>query len=461
MTVPRTGHPLARPHRRPRPGARTAVPVAVLAVAVTLLASGCSAGGGSGDAAKVRPGESSGARDGSGPIRPNWVGTWSAAPVDAEPDTYLRGHAGRTFRNVVHTSVGGTRIRVTLSNLFGRTPLHIGRATVGQAAGTDGTVSDAVRARGDGAGFRMAAAAPGSLVPLTFGGADEVTIPPGDEVTSDAADLAVAADADVLVSTYSPESADPSGPVTRHPGARQTSYAAEGDSTGDETGDTFTEETRSWRQLVAVDVFTDQARGSVVAFGASITDGFASTTDANRRWTDFLAERLRKSRSHRMGVLNAGIAGNRLLRNGTGPRALDRFDRDVLSRTGVRVVVIQLGTNDILKAARDPDPDTVVNALHALRKRAHARGIRVIGTTLPPFRGHRTYADSRESVRRSVNARIREGGVFDEVVDFDRVLRDPDAPSRLAPAFDSGDHLHPNDSGYAAMGRTFDLALLG
>ncbi|MGW1762955.1 SGNH/GDSL hydrolase family protein [Streptomyces sp. NPDC002073] len=455
MTAPRTGR---NPDRRRRHRLCTALVTA----AAVLVTGGCSAsadsGPGSGpDGAKVRESTSGGVLDDGGPITPHWVGTWSSAPVDAEPDTYLRGHAGRTFRNVVHTSIGGSRVRITLSNLFGKHPLHIGRATVGPAAGTDGTVSGAAT----GPGFRMAAAQPGSLVPLTFGGAAEVTIPPGDEVTSDAARLSVPADADMLVSTYSPDSAEPSGPVTLHPGARQTSYAADGDSTEDETGDGFTEQTRSWRQLVAMDVFTDEARGSVVAFGASITDGLASTTDANRRWTDFLAERLREGRTPRLGVLNAGIAGNRLLRDGTGPRALDRFDRDVLSRTGVRVVVVQLGTNDILKSPRETDPDRIAEALRELRKRAHARGVRMVGTTLPPFRGHKAYAASRESVRRSVNARIREGGVFDEVVDFDRVLRDPDSPSRLKPEFDSGDHLHPNDDGYAAMGRTFDVAVLG
>ncbi|MER7759522.1 GDSL-type esterase/lipase family protein [Streptomyces sp. NPDC097619] len=455
-TDPHTGR-RGTPRTTPRT-ARATTAATAAATAALVLVTGCAGGGSAPEPGRSAPRDApAGPVDDGGPVTPSWIATWSASPVGAEPDTALRGHAGRTFRNVVHTTVGGTRVRITLSNLFGESPLTVSRATVGRAAGADGSVSRAASGNRS-----LAAAEPGSLVRLTFGGSGTVTIPPGDEVTSDPAELTVPADADMLVSTYAPRSpaGEPGGPVTRHPSARQTSYAADGDATRDESGTRFTDSVKSWRQLVAMDVFTDRAVGAVVAFGSSLTDGMTSTTDTNRRWTDFLAGRLRGTGKPRLSVVNAGVSGNRLLRDGTGPRALDRFERDVLGRAGVKIVVIQLGMNDILKSPRETEPDRITDALRKLRDQAHAHGIRVIGTTLPPFRGHKAYTEGRDSVRRSVNARLREGDVFDETVDFDRILRDPESPSRLRSDYDSGDHLHLTDEGYAAIGRMFDVALL-
>ncbi|MFJ5552873.1 SGNH/GDSL hydrolase family protein [Streptomyces sp. NPDC093225] len=459
-------------------GPRRSLLAALVALAVLVTAGVCTAllaggddgpdGGPGGGAAAVDDGPSTpvkgsgrtaGPVDKGGRIAPHWVGTWSAAPVGPEPDTYLRGHSGRTFRNVVHTSVGGDQVRITLSNLFGVGPLRITSATVGLAAGP-GTP----------------AAEPGSLARLSFGGAPDVTIPPGDEVTSDAIGLRLPADADVLVSTYAPAAAEPGGPVTQHPGARQTSYAGEGDGTDDETGRTFTEKTGVWRHLVAVDVRTDRAVGTVVAFGDSITDGAESSTDGNRRWPDVLSDRLRRAAAQagdgaggagttgvpRLAVANTGIRGNRLLAEGTGPSGLDRFDRDVLGRAGVRVVVVELGINDVMRPSGTrsdrPEPDRILDGLRELTRRARARGLLVVGATLTPFHGHRSYSAEEDAVRRAVNAHIRAGEVFDVVVDFDRALRDPAEPSRLREAYDSGDHLHPNDAGYRAMARAVDLA---
>ncbi|MEU0739914.1 SGNH/GDSL hydrolase family protein [Streptomyces sp. NPDC006134] len=377
----------------------------------------------------------------------NWVGTWATAPAGAEPGTEATGLAGRSVRNVVHTTVGGTSARITLSNLYGRTPLTITHASLALAAG-DGS----------------AAALPGTMRRLTFAGSPRTVIPSGGQVTSDPAPLAVPHDTDVLVTTYSPT---PSGPVTYHPHARQTSYLADGDRTEDVTPAAYTERTPYWRYLTALDVLSPEADGTVVVLGDSITDGVSSTMDADRRWTDVLAARLRAAREAgrnvpHYGVVNEGISGNRVLTGGRGrpadnPSALSRFPRDVLGRTGVRAVVVVLGVNDILRHPGAADPDRILDGLRTLVGQAHARGLKVVGATVMPFGGHRGHTAAREAVRQEINAEIRAGRVFDAVADFDKALRDPYDPRRLRSDYDCGDHLHPSDKGYARMGEVFDL----
>ncbi|MEV7197699.1 SGNH/GDSL hydrolase family protein [Streptomyces sp. NPDC093510] len=375
-----------------------------------------------------------------------WVGSWSASPAGSEPGTEQKGFAGRSIRNVVHTSVGGTSARITLSNLYGTTPLSITHASIAVASASNNP-----------------AAAAGTLRRLTFDGNTSVLIPPGQQVMSDAARLRVPHDADLLVTTYSPT---PSGPVTYHPHARQISYVAEGDRTEDQLGDAYTEQSPYWRYLSAVDVLSNETDGTVVVFGDSITDGISSTMGANRRWTDVLADRLRaESGAPRYGVVNQGISGNRILSDGNGnpavnPSGLSRFDRDVLDRTGVKAVVIALGVNDILRNPHQNDPDRIVEGLRELTRQAHTRGLRVVGATLMPFGGHRGYEPALEGVRQAVNEEIRSGKVFDEVVDFDRALRDPYDPRKLRGLYDSGDHLHPSDAGYRRMAETFNLSHL-
>ncbi|MFD1831792.1 MULTISPECIES: SGNH/GDSL hydrolase family protein [Streptomyces] len=375
-----------------------------------------------------------------------WVGTWSASPVSAEPGA-PEGHPDSSLRNVVHTSVGGTAARVRFSNLFGTRPLTVTGATLALAAEPSSP-----------------AAAPGSMRRLTFGDRAEVVIPAGSAVTSDAVRLNVPAAADLLVTLYTPTG---SGPVTHHSHARQTSYLARGDHAADTDGAAYTEQTTYWRYVTAVDVWTDEAEGTVVAFGDSITDGITSSLGANRRWTDYLADRLRTERgAPRYSVVNQGISGNRILLDsspdspGNGPSGLSRLERDALSRTGVQVVVVQLGINDILKSPQQTDPERIVAGLQQLTRMAHERGVRVVGATLMPFGGHRKHTPQLEAVRQQVNERIRRGGVFDAVVDFDAALRDPAAPQRLRPVYDSGDHLHPSDSGFRAMAEALDLDLL-
>ncbi|MFE6160073.1 SGNH/GDSL hydrolase family protein [Streptomyces sp. NPDC056486] len=375
-----------------------------------------------------------------------WVGSWAASPAAAEPNTHRNGFAGRSIRNVVHTSVGGESARITLSNLYGRQPLSITHASIAVALGSNNP-----------------AAAPGTLRRLNFNGNTSVVIPAGQQVMSDAVRLRVPHDGDLLISTFSPTA---SGPVTFHPHARQVSYVADGDRTEDPNGAAYNQQSTSWRYLSAVDVLSNESDGTVVVFGDSLTDGISSTMGANARWTDGLAARLRSdSGAPRYGVVNEGISGNRVLSDGNGspadnPSGLSRFDRDVLDRTGVKAVVVALGVNDILRNPHQNNPDRIVEGLRELTRQAHTRGLRVVGATLMPFGGHRGYEPSLENVRQAVNEQIRGGKVFDEFVDFDKALRDPYDPRKLRAQYDSGDHLHPSDSGYLKMADTFNVTQL-
>ncbi|WP_371623675.1 SGNH/GDSL hydrolase family protein [Streptomyces sp. NBC_01116] len=390
--------------------AGTAVLAAAVAFATTLLSGPRSA--------PLPPSETQAAA--RNPVDPatsggKWVATWAAAPVGAEPGTE-DGLPGRTIRNVVHTSIGGEVARITLSNLFGTGPLVIDQATV-------------------------------NTRPVTFKGDAAVTVAAGGQVISDPVVVPVAPDSDLQVSFRTPRAG---GPVTYHPYTHQTSYLI------NERG---TWSTTNWRYLTAVDVRTVNARGAIVAIGDSLTAGSGSTTDANARWTDVLADRL----GGRYGVANAGIAGNRVvgIGRGTGGQSgTDRYDRDVLAVAGARTVVVALGINDVQQYPQEADPQRIVDSLRALTDRAHARGLTVVGATLTPFEGFATWTPQRNAVRQAVNEQIRAGTVFDAYVDFDAAVRDPAAPNRLLFSYDSGDHLHLNDDGYRALGDRLDLKVL-
>lgn len=419
--------------------------LAGLAAIVVLVSTAVFIGAGSEDGSL--DGITQGTRDSAAPASSgNWVGTWSASAVAAEPNT-RDGYPKMSIRNVVHTSVGGSGARITLSNLYGTKPLTVTHATLALAAAPSNPT-----------------AATGTMRRLTFNNSRTVTIPPGRKAISDSVRLNVPHAADLLVTTYSPK---PSGPVTYHPYARQTSYVAQGDKADETSGTAFTQQSPYWRYLTAVDVWTNQTRGAVAVLGDSITDGITSSPGANRRWTDFLAERLRTERdAPRYSVLNGGISGNRVLVDGpryspnNGPSGLTRMQRDVLSSSGVRTVVVEMGLNDIIKPPRQRDPRKIVAGLRQLVKYAHARNMRVVGGTLTPFGGHRGYERKLDRIRQQVNEEIRSGKVFDSVVDFDAALRDPADPNRLRPAYDSGDHLHPSDNGFRAMAEALDLKLL-
>ncbi|MGQ4388383.1 SGNH/GDSL hydrolase family protein [Streptomyces sp. SAS_270] len=366
----------------------------------------------------------------------HWTGTWEAAPSGTVPAL-----PGASIRNVVHTSLGGTAVRVRISNRLGTGPLRVGSVTVAlQRTGAP----------------RSPDAVPGSMRTATFGGARAVRIPAGRDLVTDPVLLRVPAGANLLVTVHTPGD---SGPATYHRSALQANFLARGaDRAADERGGAYTGTVGNWYYVTGVDVLGASAAGSVVALGDSITDGSGSTFSANHRWPDRLAERLRRLPSHRrLGVLNAGVAGNRVLREGRGPSALTRLDADVLSRTGVRAMIVLEGINDIKGTPSVTDPRALEDAYRRIVARAHARGIRVIGATITPYGGHPAWTPDREAVRRAVNAFIRTGGLFDAVADFDAAVRDPDRPGRILPAYDPGDHLHFDDAGMRALADTVDL----
>ena len=387
-----------------------------------------------------------------------WLPTWTASPQpiwDADffaPVGIPRSLRDQTLRQVARVSLGGQRVRVHFSNLYGTEPLTIGAAHVGLAA-------------------ENGAIAAGTDRPLTFGGKASITLPPGAPALSDPVDFAVPALASVAVSTYFPTV---SPATTWHNDGRQTAYlSASGDQTGAETftaAQTFP--SRIFFDGIQVDA---PANGrTLVLFGDSITDGDGSTVDANHRWPDFLAERL-QAKGAAVAVANQGISGARILADRMGVNALARFDRDVLSQPGVDTVVLMMGINDIgwpgsLLSPKNeiaPSGDDVIAGYRQLIERAHDHGLKIIGATLTPFEdtfagtplfGY--YSEEKEAKRQAINAFIRSGA-FDGVIDFDAVARDPANPKHIKAEYDHGDHLHPNDAGYRAMADSIDLAVLG
>ena len=374
-----------------------------------------------------------------------WVSTWGAPPDQAGPPL-----AGRSVRQVMRVSLGGSRVRLRLSNLYGSAPVTIGPVRLARPDGGAG-----------GSGVRA-----GTSQAVTFGGRPVVTIPAGAAVLSDPADFPVAALEEMAVSLYVSGGA---GETTVHGVGMQTAFTAEGDATaaarfpkgGVDYGRLF---------VTDVDVAAAAAARSIVVIGDSITDGVGSADNMNYRWTDALAERLQADANlRRIAVVNAGIAGNRILNDAAapfvGPSMLSRFDRDALDKPGVRWIILLAGVNDISAAGTLPDPKQKVTAeqitagMKTLVDRAHARGLKVYGATLLPRDGGRFGWEGHQPMREAVNAWIRTSGAFDAVIDFERVVQDPTQPGRLRPAFDSGDHTHPNDAGYAAMAAAVDLGL--
>ncbi|MEV6103655.1 SGNH/GDSL hydrolase family protein [Streptomyces sp. NPDC051940] len=381
-------------------------------------------------------------------VRPEadgWTGSWGAA---ASGYPAVGPWTDRTLRLVVHTSAGGTAARIRLANTFAAAPVTVGGATV------------ALRA--DGA---SAATVP---QPVTFdGGRPSAVMPAGAQAVSDPVGFDVPAGADLLVSFHLPGTVV-SAPV--HSLALQTSYVSapgSGDRSGDQGGENFTGQIRTWPFLTGVDV--SGGPGSVVTLGDSITDGTATTPDTNRRWPDVLARRLRERPGAPVyGVLNQGISANRVASDRYqgdgvstdlgGVSAQNRLERDVLSQTGVRTVLVFEGVNDVRWGYSAAD---VIDGLRRIAERAHSRGLRVVAATILPCAGERMCTAEADAQREAVNAFIRDnGGVFDAVADFDAVARDPQRPQALLPAYDSGDHLHPNETGLTALAESVDLGTL-
>ena len=363
---------------------------------------------------------------------PAGVITWGAS-ADRVGDAA----ADRGYRLVVHTSVAGRDARIRLSNAFGDRPVTFDSVY----AGLRRTGAELVR---------------GSNRRLTFDGARSVTVPAGETVLSDPLPGSLHAESDLAVSIHTPDAA---GPVTGHWMAMQTSYAGSGDHTAEESGASWAQTTGSWFYLDAVSVRASPGTGAVVALGDSITDGWQSTTDVNRRWPDYLARRLHRADTRMKGVANEGISGNKVLADGAGQSALNRLDRDVLSQPGVRTVFLFEGVNDI-KAHTGVTAEDLIGGYQELVERAHAAGKCVVGATVGPFKGWSEWDQDAEAVRQEVNTFIRTSGEFDAVTDFDRILRSPYDPARILPVFDGGDHIHPNDKGMQAMADAVDLKSL-
>ena len=366
-----------------------------------------------------------------------WVATWNASPqAIGNP----REFNGQTLRQVVHASIGGTQVRVRLSNAYGGGSLHIGAARVGLRSAGASIVTGSDRA-------------------LTFNGSESTTIPPGALAISDPVDLRVPDGSDLAVSIYVPGNVIA---ATGHSLGLQTAYVSpEGDFSGADVLPTATT-SESFYFLTGVEVASAVPSRAIVALGDSITDGLHSTADANKRWPNRLAERLRLHKGgNRVAVVNAGISGNRLLHDTVGSNASARLDRDVLVQSGARYLIVLVGINDI-GFPNGPSAADIIAGHRQIIERAHAMGLKVYGGTLTPFQAYLPgvyYTPDSEAKRQAVNQWIRTGKAYDAVIDFDKALRDPNHPAKMRPAYDSGDNLHPNDAGYQAMADAIDLKL--
>ncbi len=376
----------------------------------------------------------------------HWVGTWATAPA---PSVAGLGFDNHTLRMNPRISIGGDTLRIRVSNAYGCDNLVIGAASIG------------VRDQGP-------AIVPGSNRTLTFGGSGKAIVAAGAFIISDPITLDVPPLTDLSVSLHLPGEVSPAFQITGRY-ARQTNYISPpGDFTAAvnmPVGKIIDE----WFFVSGVDVLASGETGGVVALGDSLTDANISTHDTFSRWPDQLARRLTgRPNGRRLGVMNQGLGGNRILHDLRGDSGLRRFDRDVLAQPGVTHAIVMLGTNDLRNRIARPEQETtaerMIAGLSQMALRAQTRGIKLIGATLTPF-GNETFLPGawnleREQHRVAVNEWIRESSNLDGVVDFDKALRDPDCPTQMLPDYDCGDGLHPSDLGYCKMGDTIDLALL-
>jgi len=385
-----------------------------------------------------------------------WVGTWEASPAPQLSDeSQMRAaklkFGNQTLREVVHTSIGGDTVRVRLSNAYGKDTVQIGAVHI------------ALHSRG-------ADIVAGSDRTLTFGGQSSISIPPNAPVLSDAVKLDAPALGDLVISIFLPKATAGAG---IHYSAQQTTYIAQGDVTG---ASSIREPTTitSWVFLTGVDVLAPESASAVVALGDSITDGARSTVEANDRWPNLFANRLlKRGLREELGVLDAGIGGNRILHDAAtdvqfGVNALARFNGDVIAQSGVKSVIVLEGINDLghpgssAPKSEEVSASDIIQALKQLIACSHEHGLKIFGGTLTPFEGTvypGYFTPEKEVKRKAINDWIRGSHAFDGVIDFDKAVRDPDHPDRLLPAYDCGDHLHPSDAGYKAMAEAIPLPL--
>jgi lysophospholipase L1-like esterase len=381
-----------------------------------------------------------------------WTASWAAAPAFSVGPEF----ANQTIRQIVHLSIGGTRIRVRFDNDNRTNPLVIGAAHVALPGHEPGTID------------------PTTVHVLTFNGSTSITVPAGAPIYSDPLDLAVPPLSDLTVSIYLTRD---TGPSTIHPDGNATAFISEEGDHTDEPAMSKATTSTARLFLSEVDVLsttgTPGATGTLVTLGDSITDGALSSLDRNQRWPDLLAARLqREVHSVQVGVANAGIGGNRILHDtpelSYGPNALARLDRDVLSVPGLKWVILLEGINDIGHSTasrlleQETSADEIISGMVQVIARVKGRGARIYGGTLLPFDGtvySHYYTPEGEKKRQVVNAWIRTSHAFDAIIDFDAAMRDVNQPTRLNPDYDSGDHIHPNDRGYQRMADVIDLSL--
>jgi lysophospholipase L1-like esterase len=396
--------------------------------------------------------------------RQHWIATWATANAASDRPASF---SNQTIREIVHTTIAGHAVRLRLSNTFGTRAIRFDAVFIGLQK--PGLQKPGLRADG-------AALVPGSNHQVMFSGRQWIAIPEGAEVLSDPLSFETGPQENLTISLFT---AGDTGPATVHGSAFQTNYiSGPGNFAAEESARAFAESmgsttVGSWYFLSAVDVLAPASvKGAVVVLGDSITDGASTQSDKNERWTDVLARRLLATHIE-MAVLNAGIGGNRVLTNSPcwGQNALARLGRDVLAQAGIEAVILFEGTNDIGQpdAVGNTNPclshtqvtaDEIIAGYQQIIARTHARGLKIFGATILPYQGLAAWTASGEAKRAAVNQWIRTAGAFDGVIDFDAALRDPAAPTHLAPQYDSGDHLHPGTAGHEAMGNAVDLTLL-
>jgi len=363
----------------------------------------------------------------------HWVGSWGCAPQLTEarnlPPT-VPGLANHVLRQIVHTSIGGKRIRLRFSNDFGSEPVEMKTVSLALSAGSGEIKAETARA-------------------IAFHRESSVRIPAGTAIVSDELDYDLAPLTDYALTIAFGNMSNTV--VTGHPGSRSTSYL-----TGDGAPQTFAH----WYIFTGIDVVADSAASAVVILGDSITDGRGSDTDGNNRWTDNLARRLLDNPTTRnVGVLNEGLGGNAVLSGGLGPPAVERVDRDLLGQSSARWLIVMEGVNDIGVARSETIANDLIAAYQKFIDTAHAHHIQVYGVTVLPFGKSMYDSPAHEAARQAVNTWIRTSGKFDAVIDGDAALRDPTTPNILLAAYDSGDHLHPDVAGYQKMAGIIDLKL--
>jgi lysophospholipase L1-like esterase len=384
--------------------------------------------------------------------REGWVGSWATSQQIPEPENALPAELSDiTLRQFVHLSLGGSELRVQISNRFGTAPLRVAAAHIARAAaplGEGGIDADADAA-------------------LLFSGRPDVIIPAGADYWSDPVSFEAGAMSNVAITLHLP--ALPTQ-QTGHPGSRTSSFYAPGNQVS-AAALTGAQPIEHWYTISAIDVVGGANAAAIAIIGDSITDGRGSTTNGNNRWPDILSERLQASAETRhLGVLNFGVGGNRLLNDGKGPNALARLNDDVLAQTGVKYLIVFEGVNDLGTLTRDGEVSAEEHAAHVARMisayeqiitRAHAQGLRVYGATIMAYGGTEIYPNNSvtEADREAINTWIRTSGRFDAVIDFDAVTRDPADPTRLLAAYDMGDHLHTSPEGFRAMAGAIPLAL--